>query len=138
MAPVPAVGPGEAREVAARRVVAGRAVRVPALDVGEQQAERAHVLLVVDHDARQGVDRAAAQHLEVDRPGSPSPRRRRSRETPRSSLLHGAQAGVLHAVPEHAPHERQQVQVPGVRRAPARPASRYRASISGQSNPRPL
>ena len=64
---LPAVRAGEPGEVAARRVVARRPVRVAPLDVGEQQAEAPDVLLVVDDDAGEGVDRAAAQHVEVDR-----------------------------------------------------------------------
>ena len=40
VAPVAAVGPREPGEVAARRLVAGRPVRVAPLDVGEQQPER--------------------------------------------------------------------------------------------------
>ena len=52
--------------------------RSPARRGASSSPSDADVLLVVDDDARERVDRAAAQHVEVDGPGSPSPRRRRS------------------------------------------------------------
>ena len=139
-APPRAGGPsrrlGQAREIPAGGLVTGRPVHVPVLDVGKQQPERADVLLVVDHDPGQGADRTAPQDLEVDgrdlpaldvtdRAKPPAAPSRRSGAW-RSPSGGGTRAGRRAAGP-------------GVRHGPVpRPARRYRASISGQSNPRPL
>ena len=110
----------EPGEVAARRLVPRAPLRVPPLDVGEQQPERPHVLLVVDHDAGERVDRPAAQHVEVDRRDLPALDVADAADA-QQLALDGAQPRVVHPVLEHAPDERQQVEVPGVdRRGSAR------------------
>ena len=74
----PACTPATGRR--GRRVAprGGRPLRVAPLDVGEQQPERAHVLLVVDHDARPARRPARRGARRGRSTGSPSPRRRRS------------------------------------------------------------
>ena len=120
MAPLAGVRPRQPGEVAAWRLVARAPLRVPPLDVREQQAQRPHVLLVVDHDARERVDRPASQHVEVDRRDLPALDIADPADA-QQLALDGAQPRVLHPVLEHPAHERQQVEVPGVgRRGPSR------------------
>ena len=62
---------------------------------------------------RQGVDRPAAQDVEVDGRDLPALDVPDPRD-PEQLALDRPQPGVLHPVAEHAPHERQQVEVAGV------------------------
>ena len=102
------------RRVAPRGARPARAYRRSTC--ASSRPERPHVLLVVDHDARERVDRPAAQHVEVDRGDLPALDVADPADA-QQLALDGAQPRVLHPVLEHAPDERQQVEVPGVRRA---------------------
>ncbi len=112
---VPRIRPGKPGEVPTRCLVAAGALGVSLLDVRHEQSERPHVLLVVDHHAGEGLDGSATQYLEVDRRDLPALDVAHARDTEQLAF-DGAQAGVLHAMPEHAAHERQQVEVAGVDR----------------------
>ena len=67
-----------------------------------------------------GADRPAPQHVEVDRRDLPALDVADARDA-QQLALDGPQPRVVHPVLEHAPHERQQVEVAGVDRAPRDP-----------------
>ena len=107
--------PGQAREVARWRLAPALAVRVPAIDVYEETRERAHVLVVVADDVDQWPRLAEAQEVEVARRDLPAGDVAVAAQ-PEELRLHRREARVGHPVAEHAPDERQQVQVAGMQR----------------------
>ena len=130
-------GAGEAREVAGVGRRPGRPVAEPSLEVSEQPAERADVLVVVSDDVDQRLGRRAAQEIEIASGDLPAlhvtvaaePEEMTARRCAGERRSSGAGTDVGRSAAG-----------PGDRhgRAPADPWRRYRATRSGQSKARPL
>jgi hypothetical protein len=106
-------GPGQPGQVPAVGTRPHCRVAEPLLEVDEEAAQRADVLVVVAHDGRKRLGRSAAEEAEVaprDLPAVDVVMSDDAEQRP----FDGRQAGVVHPVAEQPAHDRQEVEVAGV------------------------
>ena len=105
----------EPGEVAGRRLTPSGAIGVLAIQVHEQTAERANVLVVVPDHVGERPGFAPAQVVEVARWNLPATDIAMAAQA-QQLRFDGGQPGVRHSMLEDTPHDRQEVKVPVVER----------------------